>query len=609
MRTPHRPAGHYTVLTENGIVRAVTGWAVDVESVCDQHEVMSARQTETRCTALLDELSALRAEISPRTHQRQKQIIAELCDIRIDNLKLLKRLHEAACGQRACAESDELFSAAEAMLRGFPARIRRLRAAQRRALKDTGLAGTALHFEFSCDVACWLVRRFARDVDIAWADFQDPERLDSLLAHFVMPAEQQTWDDGEVSTREWVRAAKGAAQLTDLAWIAQHVESDPGRRRIWAALYDAAEVPLRWHLGSACGSITFNEVPWLGTSATRGAWRRPPEDLPGEIQRPFASFERLDVRRAADIIDVSRAALAARHREVYAMTYANPKEIYLADAGCGVHIAILGVLPDRRLSLEGNYGYMILSRGRPVGYGGASPLFAQANTGINIFDDFRKGESAYLFVQVLRAWHHLFDSRRFIANPFQFGAGNSEALASGAFWFYHKLGFRPVDPAVRRMADDCAAKRKRQPDFKADRATMQRLCSGNLELCLPGAEKRERFSEHWLGVLAMEATKLLAAQGPVERKRAVRAITMRVAANLGVRPSDGSRAERTAFADLSPLIGLVPDLAAWSRADKAACVRIMRAKGADQERGYVKALANHTRLQSALAAIGDKFSQ
>lgn len=565
---------------------------------------MTIRKKSPDPAVLLDELSLLRTAFDSRTHDRQRQIITALCAVPIRNLRLLKRLHAIMSAIRAFADNDDLYVAAGRLMKSIPARIRSLPIAQRRTLDDTGLAETTLVFEFSFDLARWISLCFKDEMDIAWNRYDDPERLDALLAHFVTPAEQQTWDDGKVSTRQWVRLARGTSSANDFAWLARQMMGDTPRRRIWSALYDAAEVPLRWRLANSRGSITFNEVPWLGTNAVRNVWRQPPSRIDHAIRQPLDQLEWLDEHRAGDVLNVARDALAARQREVYAFTYANPKEVYLVSVGCGVHMAVFGVVPDRRLSLEGNYGYIILARGRPIGYGGASPLFQQANTGINIFDDFRKGESAFLFVQVLRTWHELFGSNRFIANPYQFGADNAEALASGAFWFYYKLGFRPVTAALRRLAGECAARRKSDRKYLVDRATMKRLCSVNLELCLSGARSQDRFDERWLGALALQATTHIAAQTPIDRKAAVRKIVECVASSLSANRRGWTRNELDAFGNLAPVIGLIPELAAWSRVEKQDCVSLMRAKGSHQERGFVQRVAGHARLRAALATIG-----
>lgn len=90
------------------------------------------------------------------------------------------------------------------------------------------------------------------------------------------------------------------------------------------------------------------------------------------------------------------ASLAARHRETYHFNHANPGEVYLADVGEGIFVAVFGLAPERRYPLECTMGFLILSNGVPIGYGGSSTLFLQVNTGINIFDEYRGSEASYL---------------------------------------------------------------------------------------------------------------------------------------------------------------------------------------------------------------------
>ena len=52
---------------------------------------------------------------------------------------------------------------------------------------------------------------------------------------------------------------------------------------------------------------------------------------------------------------------------MHAISWANPREVWLANLGNGASLAIIGALPDRRLSLEANYGYLLMANGIPVG--------------------------------------------------------------------------------------------------------------------------------------------------------------------------------------------------------------------------------------------------
>ena len=237
--------------------------------------------------------------------------------------------------------------------------------------------------------------------------------------------------------------------------------------------------------------MTLNRID-VRAPVLRTAFRRLSVPLARHVMAPLDAIERLPRRRAARVIDVARSALAARCREVHAMNQANPDEVYLADLGEGVQLAVIGVLPAQRLLLEANYGYVLLSNGVPIGYGGVSPLFRQANTGINVFDPFRGSEATYLWAQTLRAFRSLFGVRRFIVNGYQFGAGNAEAIASGAYWFYYRLGFRPTSTEHQRLAEAEAA-RLQADGGRSPAATLRQLARGDLVLDLPDWDDARRL--------------------------------------------------------------------------------------------------------------------
>ncbi len=156
-------------------------------------------------------------------------------------------------------------------------------------------------------------------------------------------------------------------------------------------------------------------------------------------------------------------------------------------------------------------GFLILSNGVPVGYGGSSILFRQVNTGVNIFDEYRGSEASFLWVQVMRVYHALAGCARFIANSYQFGGENNEALKSGAFWFYYRLGYRPASADVRKLARRENSKVLRNRKYRSDIKTLRKLTSCDMHLTLPGAKQSEFFDEEWLVTSSMLATRSLAA--------------------------------------------------------------------------------------------------
>ena len=67
---------------------------------------------------------------------------------------------------------------------------------------------------------------------------------------------------------------------------------------------------------------------------------------------------------------------------------------------------------------------------------------------------------------------------------YQFGKGNEKGLKSGAFWFYYKLSFKPVNEQLRVEA----AKEWKQiilrPKHKTSLQQLQAFTASNLELNL-----------------------------------------------------------------------------------------------------------------------------
>jgi hypothetical protein len=316
--------------------------------------------------------------------------------------------------------------------------------------------------------------------------------------------------------------------------------------------------------------------------------------------RPLESVSRLPSREGSKLIDVAMASLAVRHRETYHFSHANPREVYLADVGEGISIAIFGLQQRHRFPLECTMGYLIISNGAPIGYGGASVLFRQLNTGVNIFDEYRGSEAAFLWVQVMRAYHHVTGCTRYIANPYQFGADNNEALRSGAFWFYYRLGYRPVLQDIRKLASREFEKATRNKGYRSDLKTLRRLASCDMHLTLPGALQSDLFDERWIETSSMLATEVLSAAGGRTRRATANRVAAGLARDIGIRSFDSwTTAERRGFRQIAPIVA-VASPKNWSTDAKRSMRKLLRAKGGDCEAKYARLLCRHAPFLAAL---------
>ena len=455
-----------------------------------------------------------------------------------------------------------------------------------------------IQYSFSFPVARWLARRCPGELSIDWDEIDDTSRLDELLTQLLLPAEDEYFDSGWVSSREWIDLVRIGSDGTDFDWLMAQL-TDKRQQRVWAQLYDAAEIPLVWDVADSRYSKHRNVLVRVDVYTREAGMRKRPRTPKADIRRPLKVM-RLPVGDGTRLIDIAMASLAVRYRETYHFNHANPHEVYLAYVGKGVSVAIFGLLPEHRFALECTMGYLVLSNGVPIGYGGSSALFKQVNTGVNIFDDFRGSEAAFLWTQVMRVYHSLTGCTRFIANDYQFGGDNTEALKSGAFWFYYRLGYRPIAADIRKLAQREFTKIRRDRSYRSNIKTLRKLASCDMHLTLPGARASEYFDERWFDTYSMLATEILGRAGGRTRAGSAQRVADTVAREVGLRSRDRwTPQQRRAFAAIAPIVAAA-EPASWSLADKRSLRRLLEAKGGDYEARYAWRLGAHDKLLISL---------
>lgn len=550
--------------------------------------------------SLVQALATLAPNFSPAARGEKLRVLKALAGARTTRATTLARLHESLCFLHAYPDDPEVLAQAEEGLRALPARVRRLSPAQRRRLHDTGIAETELDYPFSLPMARWLARRFPRHTEVAWRNFEGGERLEETLPLLVSHAEGEAFTEAGLGWRKWLALAKGSRTMSDLALLVELFDRTPLPEPVRDSLFEGLGLPIRWRLRETAPSRTRARLPDAPVHFHRDGLRSRP-DLARELRRPIA------VRPAAPplaraLIEASRAAMATRARELYAFSYANPHDVLLADAGRGLRIALIGLAADARLPLEAYYAFFALKNGVPIGYGAGWGMFGRLEFAVNVFEAFRQGESAHVIGQVLRVYRQIFRMRVVVIDRTQLGhgPGNVEALRSGAFYFYRRLGFQPLDPVSRRLCRQEEARIARDRRYRSPRPVLRRLARTEMALRLG----RTGTSPLTGNAIATLVTDRVARVFEGDRRTAQRKDAARVARALGAtRWRHWPGPQRRAFARLAPVVALVPDLARWPAAERRALTRMMRAKGAAGERAYVRMLDAQRRLGAALEAL------
>jgi len=552
---------------------------------------------------LADGLAAVASRYTPDARKAKLEFLERLETARLGQPPALLRLHETLCFLQAYPDDAEVLARVDRALAAFPARALGLGATARRRLHDAGVAGATLDYPFGLPMARWLARRFPHDAEIAWGRFEEAERLDETLSLLASAAEGDAFSEGGMGWRRWLRVAKGGRRMTDLELLIELFEHAalPGEARDW--LWENVRLPVLWTPRGPGASRTLAKLPTARAFFHEDGLRRPAAPLARKLAGPPPRLRRAPRAFAETLIDTARVAMATRQRELHAFSHPNPDDVLVVDAPRGLRMAFFGIAPGFRLPLEGYYAFLALKNGVPVSYGAGWELFGTLDFAINIFASFRQGESAVLATELLRAYRRIFGMRTIVVDRYQLGHESAEALRSGSFYFYHRLGFRPRDPAILRVLAGEEASLAADPSYRSSIPALKRLAGGEVYLTLPGGDAEPERRLRATDVAGLVA-RLVAREFGGDRAAALRESAARVRRSLGVGRARGwSRQERHAFEQLSLVATLIPDLARWPASDKRALVAVMRAKGGATELAYARRLDRHRRFRRSLEAL------
>ena len=549
----------------------------------------------------LRRLESLRVTFGPAVARERRAIVTRLASARMSRPADLLRLHEALVFARAYPDDAATLRVVERALRGFASRADL--AALRDRLEDRGLAGTDIRYRFFAATALRLATLWPERLHYDWNAFADPSRLEELLPLLAADGEAPGLDEWDLGLRGWLARMKGA-RTGDGAFATRRLAERVRDPFLFEKLHDGVDAPmvLRWGPGGPSRTLARWERSRIVFRGEPPARARP--DLAAEVSRPPRSVTTLSRRDGASLIALAVEAMVTRGRDLDVFAYADPADVRMVDCGDGLEFACMGALPERRLLLESVYGFLTLKCGVPTGYVLTSALYGSAEIAYNVFDAFRGAEAGAVYGRVLAMTAHLFGVDSFTVYPYQLGgAGNEEGLASGAWWFYRKLGFAPRDRAARALVRREEARMARDPAHRSSRATLAVLGEHNVYWHSCG-RRDDVIGMLPLASVGLAVTDFLAAHHGDEPDRGARSCVRAAAARLGAGPTpQWTRSERLAFERWAPLVLLLPGLARWSAAERRAFAAVIRAKGGARESEFVRRFDAHAKLRAAVAGV------
>jgi len=534
----------------------------------------------------LRRLEALRLEYAGDAGVRKRDLLAQLRGAIFGSAGTLRRYHEMLCFMAAYPDDARLLAALRRELRAFSRRpdLARWRA----ELADSGIAGTATHYNYFWMKARWLAQRFPRRFLINWSAPEFEARLKAALPLLLPWHQAEAVKRSALPVRRIVDRLRG--KLTDAAFLAQAIEGMAGDSFAREHIHDSIDAAFVLQPGHGFPSRTLawhGAAPWVFRSARPSAAR---PDLKAELRRKPLGVRQVGAIEGRALIELAREAMLTRGRDLAAFSWGDLRDVLLVDDGDGLAFALIGSLPERRLPLPAVHGWLILRNRVPVGYGQTDCLLAGAEVAFNVFPTFRGAEAGYLFARVLASAHHLLGARAFSIEPYQLGEGNQEGIESGAWWFYYKLGFRPSAPVPRRLLAAEQERMRRQPAHRSSEATLLRMASGHM-VWQPEAGRRA-----WLPLVPG----LGLARGWESASTAPQAALRRFGIGGTPRwPSD----QRVAWERLAPFLLALEGVEDWSAAHKRTAVAALRAKGAMREIEFLRRVDAHGPLRVALERL------
>jgi hypothetical protein len=559
---------------------------------------------------LLSELENSRYRFGRAQAARILQLLQKARATRFDDVASLIRLHEALLVLRAFPPSAAVLRASVQLLDSFWKRVERLR--EKGAdmddfdpLEVSGIAGTVMQDAIGFDLARWLVERMPGKVEIAWDDFDDERAMGVVWPRFLPLLNEDAAVEAEIPWRKWLEMAQGNRR-TSPEWLIGRFDALPLPASEKARLYESLHMPIRWRLENSRVSRTRNSRPVQNVFFhAEPLLTRKDVSLDAELRRKPPRLVPLPVKQGRTVTDLIREVMLVRYRELYGTTLGDPNSVVRAHVGRGVTIYLWGLPPDRRLPLRAYIAGVTLKNGVPINYIEAIGLFEWMEIGFNTFYTYRGGEVAWIFAQVLRCLTARMGTTCVSMYPYQLGHKNEEAIESGAFWFYRKLGFRPGRADLLKLVEREEKRIASNPEYKTPARTLRRLSEGHAFYELPGnqATAWDRFSTRNIG---LRVNRAMAKEFAGDAQRFKAAAAAKLAKTLRTRiPAAGTPAH-DAFHDFALVAWLIPKLSSGTAEQKDLLRKIILAKAGRDEMQYLNLLQKHPALRKAILKLGSR---
>lgn len=515
--------------------------------------------------------------------QQKSELLKQCATKKLTSANAIRHYHDALLFTLAYPENEIIRNMAAREMERLSQIVKVANSSLKDKLVLSGISNTQTDGAFSLSLAKWLLNEYTTDVLLHSFD-ENGTHPKEVLKYVFPDMEFEMLADEKLNALKWVEQVSGTKDKHEkLVWLVKQVDSINTNELIKDQLFESLNVYITVKGSDKNFSRTFGNVfPSKIHYHHNGILKK--FDEQALINKKLPAAKKLGTNERKKIIDASRTALALLNRETDPVTYCNEEGIRYYELEHGLSIALFSMLPARRLPLESYIGFMMFKNGYPMAYGGGWLFGHRSLLGINIFEAFRGGESAFVFAQLLRTYKNAFGAEYFEVEPYQFGKNNPEGLQSGAFWFYYRFGFRPLDEKLNQLAANEASKIANTKGYRSSIETLKEFTAGNVYV---------NFSKHKAPVnpslISKFITKSIAVKYKGDRKKAETEAKKQIVKALKLSPSF-VRKNAAGLNKLNVFLSLCIHLNQLSSAQKLQLKKLIEQK-ANYEMEYIKTLS------------------
>ncbi|MBL0330779.1 MAG: hypothetical protein IPP64_15560 [Bacteroidetes bacterium] len=432
---------------------------------------------KTNFNSTLKKLKTVINKFDSESLTLQQQALSELSGSKLQVNKALLDYHECLLFMCSHPNNKQILEVVEKELSRITLFLKKSSKTAASFFENEGLPYSHTVTRFTPDFLKWLSTH--SDVSLQFSAFSDPTLTLNEVLNLTLPSALKSHTTAGLEGEELLEVL-GVSPKEYLFYLVNQIERLNEHPLIKDFLFERLEVYVKLIPKNASFSRTYNRTkikqPFFHDSLLKKF------DHEALLNAKLPADRMMDVKERAALIDVLKNAMALTARETDPTTFIEPSSLKVFDLERGMSVCIYGMVPDRQLPFESYVGFTLLKNGFPCSYGGAWVFGKGANFGMNILESFRGGESGYVMCQLLRVYKQAFNLSYFEIEAYQFGLDNPDGITSGAFWFYYRYGFRPLDKNLLKLSNSEFSKIQTKKNYRSTEKVLLKFTESNVAL-------------------------------------------------------------------------------------------------------------------------------